>query len=465
MGPYRILLIFILSILFFSCDFGEKNEVATTWISGQVINPKFDYVIFGKGDQNADTVKLDSNNFFIYKSEKIQTGLYSFRHGESQVFFIEPGDSLLIHVNTIEFDESLSYSGKGGEQNNFLINLFLKNEKENEALQEWYKLSPENFSNKVDSLRNDKFSQLENFIDRNDGINPEFEKIAKAGIRYNNYLRKELYISANLRNVKQFPQSFFNYRKDIDFQQNGLRFYYPYYRFLNRYFENLVMEKYGNITEIDRTSYDYNFRKLNMIDSLVFSDTLKNSLLRGTMVRYLIRGRSAIEEQKMVALYKKLSTDKEDVAEIDELASATIKLAPGNSIPDIPLVNTENVVATISEIIEKPTVLYFWSASSVKHFRDIHTRSAELKSKFPEYDFIGINTDSHFKRWRETIQKTGYDVSEEFQLENLTDSRNKLVLNSINKVIIVDKNGIILEGNTNMFNSNFEELLLGYLNR
>jgi len=31
--------------------------------------------------------------------------------------------------------------------------------------------------------------------------------------------------------------------------------------------------------------------------------------------------------------------------------------------------------------------------------------------------------------------------------------------------MIVDKGGIILEGNSNLFNQNFESLLLGYLNK
>jgi len=54
---------------------------------------------------------------------------------------------------------------------------------------------------------------------------------------------------------------------------------------------------------------------------------------------------------------------------------------------------------------------------------------------------------------------------QEFQIENLSDAEKKLLLRYKNSAIVLDKDGIILEGKTNLFNTNFEELLLGFLNR
>jgi hypothetical protein len=118
----------------------------------------------------------------------------------------------------------------------------------------------------------------------------------------------------------------------------------------------------------------------------------------------------------------------------------------------------------VHTIINRPTVLYFWSAESVKHFKNLHSRAAELKSKYPEYDFKGINTDTHFKKWKEVVYKSGYNPMHEYQLENIKDAEQKLLINSINKAIIVDENGIILDGHTNLFSPTIEENLLGYLN-
>src|SRR5690606_20070799 len=126
---------------------------------------------------------------------------------------------------------------------------------------------------------------------------------------------------------------------------------------------------------------------------------------------------------------------------------------------------TDNVLKDLQSIVTAPSVIYFWSGQSAAQYKNIHSRAAELKSKYPEYDFIGINTDTHFKKWLQTVKKTGYDANKEFQLENIADARKKLVLNSMSKAIILDKNAVILEGKTNMFNTDFEQLLLGFLNR
>ena len=134
---FKKILLLLLFTALLSCINKEENAVQTTWISGQIVNPTLDYVVFSKGNIILDTVKLDSNNFFLYKTDKIKSGLYSFKHNETQVFYIEPGDSILMHINTMDFDESLAYSGKGGEQNNLLMDLYLMNEIENQNLPNW----------------------------------------------------------------------------------------------------------------------------------------------------------------------------------------------------------------------------------------------------------------------------------------------------------------------------------------
>jgi len=459
----KILLLLLLFTSLFSCKNKEENNVQTTWISGQVVNPTLDYVIFARGNDILDTVKLDSNNFFLYKTDKIKSGLYSFKHSENQVFYIEPGDSLLMHINTLDFDESLAYSGKGGEENNLLMDFYLMNETENQNLSKWYGLSSKDFEQKIDSLRETKLKNYGNFLENNE-VNEDFKKIALANITYDYYSKKEMYAAANMGHPNKFDENYFDYRKDINFDLSNLKFYYPYYRLLNRYFDNMVFSEFGK-TQMDRSSFQFNYKKIQLIDSLIPSDSLKNNLLRLNAYNYLINAKNAEEEKRFFATFKKINTNEKYLDEIENLVEATLKLTAGNTIPNILLVSTDNVAKDLQSIVNKPTVLYFWSARSAAQYKNIHNRASELKSKYPEYDFIGINTDTHFKKWRETVNKTGYNPSKEFQLENVADAEKKLVLTSMSKAIILDKNSVILEGKTNMFNTNFEELLLGFLNR
>ncbi|MAB58632.1 MAG: hypothetical protein CL524_13965 [Aequorivita sp.] len=461
---FRKILPLLLLTIVLSCKDKEGALQTTTWIGGQIINPTMDYIIFSRGNEILDTVKLDSKNFFLYKTDKIKAGLYNLKHNESQVFYIEPGDSLLLHLNTMDFDESLAYSGKGGEKNNLMMDLYLTNEKENQNLSNWYRLSSEEFTHKIDSLKQLKFQEYEDFISKNE-VSEGFKKIALANIKYDYFRKKEIYAAANRNNREKFSDDFFAYRDDIDFKREDLAFYYPYYRFMNQYFENLVFSEYKNNVGIDRNSYDFKYRKIVLIDSMVTSDTLKNSLLRQNALWYLLYANNAEEGQRFFDQFSKMNTDKKHLAEVAEMLETTMQLTPGKTVPNVALVNADNVVEDLHRVIKTPTVIYFWSGQSPSHYKNIHSRAAELKSKYPEYAFLGINTDTHFKKWRQTIAKSGYNPMQEFQIENLSDAEKKLLVKYKNSAIVLDKNGVILEGKTNLFNTNFEELLLGFLNR
>jgi len=208
---FKKLLPFLIFILVLSCKDKEENAVQTTWIGGQIVNPTLDYIIFSRGKDILDTVKLDSNNFFLYKTDKISPGLYNLKHSESQVFYIEPGDSLLMHINTRDFDESLAYSGRGGEQNNLLMYLYLRNESENNNLTKWYTLPSEEFTRKIDSLKQIKLQEYNDFIEKNE-VSENFKNAALANITYDYFIKKEKYAAANRNNVEKFDKNFFDYR-------------------------------------------------------------------------------------------------------------------------------------------------------------------------------------------------------------------------------------------------------------
>ena len=464
MLSFKNLLLFLLFIPFLSCQNKDADAIETTWIGGQIINPKVDYIIFSQDSNILDTVKLDSNNFFLFRSDKITAGLYSFRHYENQIMFLEPGDSLMLYLNTIDFDESLAYSGKGAERNNLLMDFFLSNENDINTLSKWYPLSPEKFTAKIDSVKKIKTKIYKDYQKINE-VSKDFDDVIQANLNYHYYSQKELYATANSTKVNSFPKEFFEYRKNIDFGNHKLRFYYPYYRYLYRYVNNLAIQDVKELGKSHNSDFNYNYRKIELMDSLIPLETLRNSFLRHTAVQYILNARVAEEQNRFFTTFSKLTTSQKDIKEVEELVNASIKLTAGNLLPDILLTDSDGISKRMPEIIKSPSVIFFWSSKYTAQHRNSHIKVAELKLKYPEYNFIGINTDSHSKNWRETIIKEKYNPNSEFQLENLTDAQKTLVLNSLNKVILVDKNKKIIDGNCNLFHHNFENLLLENLNK
>jgi len=125
----------IIAFLFYSCKNEDTNKANGTYIAGEIVNPVQSYILLYKNEEITDSIPLDRNNRFSYKFDDFEPGLHRLIHGEFQIVHIEEGDSILMRLNTKEFDESLTFSGYGGEKNNFLINKFLHWEEENDFLQ------------------------------------------------------------------------------------------------------------------------------------------------------------------------------------------------------------------------------------------------------------------------------------------------------------------------------------------
>ena len=106
--------------VFIGCE--SKTVCNSTYFGGKIINPKTNHVVLFENETPIDTFYLDNKNSFLGEITSLNEGLFYFKHGnENQYVYLEPKDSLLIRLNTWNFDETLVFSGKGAEKNNLLI--------------------------------------------------------------------------------------------------------------------------------------------------------------------------------------------------------------------------------------------------------------------------------------------------------------------------------------------------------
>ncbi|WP_339610538.1 hypothetical protein [uncultured Planktosalinus sp.] len=447
----------IFSILACKNDADKKETGA--WFGGEIINPNSPYIILTKNENVLDTIPLDSENRFLHYLENVEKGIYSFIHNEYQILYLEPGDSLMVRVNTVEFDESLAFTGKGAERNNFLINMFLYNETENQKMSPFYKLPVNEFLTKLDSMRELRHKNLNKFIKKNKPCK-SFNEIAEANIDYDYFTKREIYPyafygSAFIENEK-LPENYYNFRDEIDYNNENLLSYYTYYRFLLRHFDYLA----HNINEIDnpliRESVHHVLEKLNAIDSLVNSPPIKNSLLRTSIRSYIIRCKNPEDEKMALDRFYALSSNENHKAEIKKISEASLKLMPGNKIPNLALFDFNDKEVSLNAVLKEPSIIYFWSVNSVNHYKNVHSKVDELKLKYPEFNFIAINTNDNKKLWQQIINRQGFEKNFEFRFVNPQQAMDELVVNTISKVMIVDADGVIIDNHTNLFGSAFE---------
>jgi peroxiredoxin len=350
-----------------------------------------------------------------------------------------------------------------------LTELFLLNEQADQEIVSFYTLTPELFIKKMDSIDAERQAFLEDFLQRND-VSSGFKEVANAAIDYSIYGKMELYITSNYKKQRfgadnEIPASFFNYRSDIDLGNEDLRTYYPYFRSLGYYFDNLAFETIEGTQEFNRMSFDHNWHKMDLIHNRVINDSLEQSLLKNTVINYLINAEHTEHMELIMDKFFNYNQSREDETIITELAQLALNMMPGQTLPNVELVSYDNHTFDIHDVIERPTVVYFWSMNAPKHVKNIHERVSELRKKYPEFDFIGLNVDDQFKKWQRLVQHEHYRHAHEFQFENFDAAGMQLLVNSISKCMMIDPEAVIIESHTNIFSLDAEQKMLNYLNQ
>ena len=452
------------------CQTNPKEKKAV-FVGGNIINPSNNYVILYDTQNNIDTLYLNDKNRFSNYFTTFKPGIHSFVHGgKHQSILLEENDSIMIHINTLDFDESIVYNGIGAKKNNYLINLLLKLEKEDYNTNLSFSQSPEDYQRSVETYISKNSDDLESFLK----INPNselFEKVAISSIKYHYFTRKELYPFRhfgvnNLSNFKKLPSNFYDFRTEIVYNDIDLKDFYPYYNFLFPHINNLALEQLTTTNSdfiLEDHKLDYTTRKLELIDSLVTNIMIKNNLLKYTTRNFISNSKSIDQSYILYQSFLDKNTNEKDKKYIKDLFKNAQGLQPGYPLPDIEVINHKSETQNINTIIDKTTVIYFWDNASRYHFENSHIRVKTLQEKFPNIDFVSININSmHTYAWKNMIFGNQFKINNEYRFADPSYAKKRLAINYIKKVLVVDSEGVILNATADLFDPSFELVLKQY---
>ncbi len=452
---YKLLL---LLLIIFSACVGEKGVTDTTYFGGKIINPKDSQVFFFKGEQLLDSTKLSEKNKFLFKFDSIQEGMYTFKHGpEVQFVFLEPTDSLLMRLNTWDFDESLVFSGKGADKNNLLINIFLINEKEDKLFYKYYKLNDSLFQLKIDSLLKEKQKLFYTLKEDASEISPLFEKLAVAAMELPLYKKKEAYPYRHKKalGLKEYPHmlpKFYKFRKSINLNDDDLHDLYAYHDYIKTYLYHLSYEQ--EILDDHKSPMAVNF--LEIVADNVKNNKLKNNLLGEAMWNIALSDYiSGPQKDRAKKLFFEHSTDEKHNTEIKNLINASENLPDNTELPRLTVLNSYGNKILINDVVKDfNSVIYFWPKSH-RQIEYMAKRVKYLKKQFPDVLFVGVNADN--PKWESYIKSYKLINKEQFRLDNNADNNWLHIDHS--RTILVNKNGIVKRGFTHLSSHYFEKQL------
>jgi hypothetical protein len=451
----------LLILTFTSCEKGFDEDNFEAYFGGEIINPQSKFVLFLKDDKIIDTIFLDKNNRFLHKFDSLTPGLYTFKHlPEYQYVFFDKNDSLMIRLNSFDFDNSLSFCGRGEEKNNFLIDLYLKNEKDRTTLYDVLDKEIEPFTKNIDSVYNIRKSY---YLKKKAEINwsTSFDKVAQAGLDFHHYYKKELYPYAHKYKTghdisKSIPENFYDYRKKISYNNPELANFSPFIKYINIMLSNVSYDTNNGLYE--ELSLENNIIKLNIADTLISNKNIKNIVFNNIAYMYLLEDQNMYNNKKFIDRYLTLSTDEEQQKEVKQIYNAVKNLNQGNKLPEIKLIDADlNQISLDSKLLNKETVLFFWTSQAESHLKYVHKRVHDYQKKFPNVNFIAINVDDTNETWMKTKSKFDMSNITELRAANFEEIKRLWVITKIHRTIILSKEGTIKKGFANLFDVNFEK--------
>lgn len=437
------LLVITIAILFSNCE--SNTDTTKTYFGGKIVNPKTDHVILFTNEIAIDTFFLDDDNKFIGEIKNAKEGLYYFIHGnENQHIYLEPRDSLLIRLNTWDFDESLVFSGKGGDRNNILIDCFLENEKDDKLFYQYNKLNPKEFKRKIDSLKNSKLTTLHQYLETHPSETEGFAKTLKVALIYPLYARIEKYPLVYSKhkgdeNFVKLSADFYQHRENIEFNNNSLMYYPPYSYYIRNYLYNKVYSKGHKLNKSNYTP-EFTIDLLNIINKEIKSEITKNVFLKQTIITHFYSKSSNDLDANAFDRYFKLTTNKEDKIQIENLIDDTKAIEVGKEINDFILFDYANTAHSIKDIIkDRNTVLFFWNPDNVSEWY-IKSRMEYLENTYENIDFIQIKINGDL-----TNKIDNLDIKNQYYL-NSESNAHSFLRSKMPRTILINKEGIVLNG-------------------
>ena len=444
--------------LFIGCQ-EDADRPTTAFFGGQIINPSSDFISLYKYGQRIDSLSLDENNRFARRYDSLQFGLFKMEHlPENQMVLIEAGDSIWSRANMADFNASLVFSGLGSAKNNYLMDTYLAIENELGFLSSKYAQNSTVFSSIIDSLLLEKSQGWRSFSQQSQ-LSPLAMKVTQAAYIYPYANRLERYALIRGKAAVKEDSLYFNYRKFLNFAEPDLAFFEPYITYLMSYLSQEALEEGQNFFQEKRNT-EFNIKRLELIFEKITHPLLRNILARAVAYEELLNFRNHAYHERFLQFYLNLNSSPLYQIEILGLHRALIQMEPGQPLPVVQLENNSGeIISSAAALAGRPTVLYFWSQTQMNHFKRTQERVKRYQKQFPNYRFVGVCIQPYNDLVRNYQEIMGINPKDQLALVNFEEVSNEWVITLLNKGIVLDKAGNILDGFANFSATNFPEQL------
>ncbi|MBT8229463.1 MAG: TlpA family protein disulfide reductase [Bacteroidia bacterium] len=414
-------------LVFFSACSGPQAEDTSIHMEGTITNPAGDEVKISS-DNFEHVFTLDSSAYFEGDFD-IEPGYYTFQHGrERSTIYLDPAFDLKVGLDSEMFDESITFTGIGSTENNYLAKKYLVEEEMSSDMRAFYSMDESTFAktneankNKViDLLNNQQNLDADFLVKEKLNINYDYLGAAKNFESYHGYFTGNRDFKATSTYNKQF--------EDIDFENE------EYFKTIPSYHDMVRNYFLGG-------SLDEALGKLENIKSTYIIEEMVE-VLSG----FISPGTEALKEK--IDLMKTMTSDDEVKTNLDQQYEQMKALAKGNPSPGF---NFENIVGKqvdLKDLMGKNVYIDVWATwcgpckAEIPHLKELEK---SYHGKNVEFVSISVDVPKDKQKWKDMV------ADKELKgVQLITDNGwdtgfiESYLIKGIPRFIVLDDNGQIV---------------------
>lgn len=433
----------IIAVLFILLQIacGSEGEKPTTTISGEIIDPVDDKVTFLFNDSEV-TDTLNAEGQFSVSLDLREAVAVMLKHGdEFSRLYIRPGDNLSLSLNPKQFDETLTYTGRGSKINNYQAAMILMSDSL-PGPRELYTMSEAKFIKTMDSIDAVKLSYLEDF----EIEDQQFIDFTVNTLKWQQANYKQVYEGAyrSLTGVDTFTVSedFYAFKNELDINDSTLLHIPNFVRYISSHASNLSREYQKEVDTTFSPAY-----------YAVIKDSFDNKAVQERLIYELLKMNLTYmgdsERKQMVSAWKEMEPSTERLIVINEKLADWDRISPGNPAPSFRFASIDGDTLSLQDFRGKVVYVDVWATWCGPCIRE-HPYMEELQNEFEgeEVAFIAIGTDNSPEPWRKMVQDKALSGIHLYAPDAGSDQLKKdYIINGIPRFILIDQQGNIVDPN------------------
>ncbi|MCC3157849.1 TlpA family protein disulfide reductase [Hymenobacter sp. 15J16-1T3B] len=394
--------------------------------------------------------ELDEANNFRLEVPDLPFGQQAeFVHGgETAELYLTPGDELHLALDAEQFDETLTYTGRGANANNYLAQRFLRfydfplpsgppPARDQAAPRSWR--TPEQDQRLSDSLQQGEHAFLRSYAAEHP-LPADFERFARTSIAYASAAGNLWYPYLKRRKEQNpdwpTPPGYYERLRQLPSLDSAMRQHSAEWATLLECYLSTVL--YNSPRPVTA-------KELPAQLTAHFGSSRTRDVVMAQYCVYVLQSQKLTAAQPFVAALQQMTRDTLLVNPVQRLYARKYKLSGGRPAPDFTVRDATGKPVRLSDFRGKVVYLDFWASWCAPCLQEMPA-SAALREKYAKQDvvFLYVSVDTKEPAWKGALAKpllTGPNARHGWAQGFETPAAKAYSIESIPAYFIIDRQG------------------------